>query len=61
MTVIGWRVCWQQRYRPLIADDDTSQTHDSSEIADLGASYSSLKDTMKPSSGTTDTSSSKII
>lgn len=44
MTVIGWRVCWQQRYRPLVYEDDASGTEESSELNDLRSSNLSVND-----------------
>lgn len=51
MTVIGWRVCWQQRYRPLMYEDDASGTDESSELNDLRSSSLSINNTGHQSPG----------
>ncbi len=69
MTVIGWRVCWHQRYRRLISEDEMSRTDDSSELSDLQLSNPSINDMGQTSPGDgvnssiteTNTTSSKVI
>ena len=51
MTVIGWRVCWHQRYRRLISEDEMSRTDDSSELSDLQLSNPSINDMGQTSPG----------
>ena len=64
MTVIGWRVCWQQRYFQLIsAEDDASETEDSSDVDDLQSSNPSVNNMLQSSSNFTEACprSSKVI
>ena len=51
MTVIGWRVCWQQRYCPVIYEDDASVTDESSELNDLRSSNLSITNVEQQSPG----------
>jgi hypothetical protein len=53
MTVIGWRVCWNQRYHPLISEDDGSGSDESSELNDLSFSNPSVSDIREMAPGDT--------
>ena len=61
MTVIGWRVCWRQRYCPLISENDQSGSDDSTEIDDLQVSNPSIGDTPHTNVGETNTATPKVI
>lgn len=40
MSVIGWRVCWEQRYRPLVSHQgEASETDESSELNGLQTNH----------------------